>query len=373
MRPVWPSARRRTDARQASPLCCVIPSPDTNPNRPAMPETSDAAPHVRPSANAFAEPSPVMRALLQRMARAGHPPLWTLSVQQARQAYDLATGVLDVAPPSEVDVIDLDCPTRDAKRLRMRRYRARGDKTAAAWEEPSGALLYTHGGGFVIGSVTTHDILCRQLALYSGCAVLSLDYRLAPEHPFPTAVDDAWDALIWLRENAPMLGIDPERIAVGGDSAGGTLAAVCAIMARDAGWPLALQVLFYPGTAGWANTASAQRYAHGYLLEREHLDWFFGHYLCDPGERDDWRFAPLLASDLSALAPAWIGLAGCDLLHDEGVLYADRLRQAGVAVELREWPGVTHDFIRMGRALHEAGEAVRAAAAALRTALCVQT
>ena len=348
------------------------PESQSNPNRPAMPETPDAVPRVRPIPNTLAEPSPVMRALLQRIARAGHPPLWTLSVQQARQAYDAAAGVLDVAPPSEVGVIDLDCPARDATRLHVRRYLAGDGRSGAAWEDPPGALLYMHGGGFVIGSVLTHDIVCRQLALYSGCAVLSLDYRLAPQHPFPTAVDDAWDALIWLRENAPMLGINPERIAVGGDSAGGTLAAVCAIMARDAGWPLALQVLFYPGTAGWANTASAQRYAHGYLLEREHLDWFFGHYLRDPAERDDWRFAPLLANDLSALAPAWIGLAGCDLLHDEGVLYADRLRQAGVAVELHEWPGVTHDFIRMGRALHEAGEAVRAAAAALREALCMQ-
>lgn len=338
----------------------------------AAPEMSQTTPQDKTNPNTDAHPSAAMQELLRLIARAGRPPLWTLSARQARLAYDVAASVLDVAPPALAEIMDLDCPTRDAQRLRVRRYRA-DDQARQAWDEPTGALLYMHGGGFVIGNVSTHDILCRQLALHSGCTVFSLDYRLAPEHPFPTAVDDAWDALSWLRENAPMLGIDPARIAVGGDSAGGTLATVCAIMARDAGVPLSLQVLFYPGTAGWARTASAQHFAHGYLLEHEHLDWFFGQYLRNPAERDDWRFAPLLATDLSGVAPAWMGLAGCDLLHDEGVLYVNKLRQAGVTVDLCEWPGVTHDFIRMGRALPQAGEAVRAAAAALRMALCAST
>ena len=290
-----------------------------------------------------------------------------MGVEQARQAYATASGVLDIPVPKLTEVLDLDCEARDGVRLRIRRYRDDGERGTAG--DPLPGLLYLHGGGFVIGSIETHDIVCRQLALHSGCAVFALDYRLAPEHPFPTAVNDAWDALVWLRENGSMLGVDPHRIAVGGDSAGGTLATVCAIMARDEGLKLALQLLFYPGTAGWAQTASALHYGHGYLLEREHLDWFFERYLRDLGQRNDWRFAPMFAPDLRGVAPAWMGLAGCDLLHDEGALYAERLRQAGVPVTLREWPGVTHDFIRMGRALPQAGQAIRSAADALQQAL----
>ena len=308
-----------------------------------------------------------MKNLLQRIARAGHPALWAMGVEQARQAYATASGVLDIPVPKLTEVLDLDCEARDGVRLRIRRYRDDGERGTAG--DPLPGLLYLHGGGFVIGSIETHDIVCRQLALHSGCAVFALDYRLAPEHPFPTAVNDAWDALVWLRENGSMLGVDPHRIAVGGDSAGGTLATVCAIMARDEGLKLALQLLFYPGTAGWAQTASALHYGHGYLLEREHLDWFFERYLHDLGQRNDWRFAPMFAPDLRGVAPAWMGLAGCDLLHDEGALYAERLRQAGVPVTLREWPGVTHDFIRMGRALPQAGQAIRSAADALQQAL----
>lgn len=363
----WPSEWAISTLGRSVALC-FRPSDQGHTAAPAQPEMFTTLPQDNTNQSSPPHPSAAMRELLRLIARAGRPPLWTLDARQARLAYDVAAGVLDVAPPALPDVMDVDCPTRDGQRLRVRRYRA-DDRARQAWDEPEGTLLYMHGGGFVIGNVNTHDILCRQLAMHSGCSVFSLDYRLAPEYPFPTAVNDVWDALTWLRENASMLGIDRERIAVGGDSAGGTLATVCAIMARDAGISLALQMLFYPGTAGWAGTASAQYFAHGYLLEHEHLNWFFGQYLRDPSERDDWRFAPLLAPDLSGLAPAWIGLAGCDLLHDEGVLYASKLRQAGVMVDLCEWPGVTHDFIRMGRALPQAGEAIRAAAAALRTAL----
>jgi acetyl esterase len=309
-----------------------------------------------------------MQELLQRIARAARAPLWSLNAQQARAAYEAAAGVLDVPPPRLAEVMDLDCPTRDGARLLVRRYRADVADATADLSSPPGALLYFHGGGFVIGSVATHDVLCRQLALHSGCTVFSCDYRLAPEHPFPMAVNDTWDALAWLRENAAMLGVDTERIAVGGDSAGGTLATVCAILARDAGWPLALQLLFYPGTAGWAQTASAAQFAHGFLLDTDSIDWFFNHYLARPQDRQDWRFAPLLAPNLQGVAPVWMGLAGCDPLHDEGVLYAERLRQAKVTVTLREWPGVTHEFIRMGRALPQAGQAVQEAATALRQA-----
>jgi acetyl esterase len=229
-------------------------------------------------------------------------------------------------------------------------------------------LLYFHGGGFTIGSVASHDTLCRILAQRSGCAVVSLGYRLAPEHRFPTAVDDAWDATQWLAANGAALGLDPHRLAVGGDSAGGTLATVCATLARDAGIPVRLQLLFYPGCAARQASASHARYHQGLILEQAHIEYFFGQYIAD-AEREDWRFAPLNTPDVEGVAPAWFGLAECDPLVDDAIAYADKLRAAGVAVELEIYRGVTHEFIKMGRALPEARQAHADAAAALQRAL----
>jgi acetyl esterase len=228
-------------------------------------------------------------------------------------------------------------------------------------------MLYLHGGGFTIGGLETHDSLCRQLALRSGGAVLALDYRLAPEHRFPTAVDDTWAAMEWLAQHGDGLGVDASRLAVGGDSAGGTLAAVAALHARDIGLPLALQLLITPGTTAHADTPSHRAYAKGYLLDAEAIEWFFGHYI-DRAQRTDWRFAPLLADDLEGVAPACVILAECDPLVDEGLAYADRLRMAQVPVQLELYRGLTHDFIKMGRALPEAAQAQQAAADALRAA-----
>jgi len=228
-------------------------------------------------------------------------------------------------------------------------------------------LLYLHGGGFVIGSLDTHDSLCRQLALRSGAAVVALDYRLAPEHRFPTAVDDAWAALQWLHAHAATLGLDGSRLAVGGDSAGGTLAAVCALRARDQGLPLALQLLITPGTSAQGDTASRRLFANGFLLDAATIDWFFDQYI-DRHHRADWRFAPLNHESLEGVAPACVILAECDPLVDEGIAYADRLRAAGVPVALELVRGLTHDFIKMGRVLKEAGEAQQAAAEAMKGA-----
>lgn len=301
-----------------------------------------------------------MRSVLDRMARAGHPPLHTLEPSQARAAYEAGAGVLDVPKAELARVEDLAVTARDGHPMPARLY------------APSGArlpvLLYFHGGGFTIGSVATHDGLCRQLSRLSGCAVVSLDYRLAPEHRFPVAVNDAWDATRWLAGHGDCLGLDTARIALGGDSAGGTLAAVCAIQARDAGLGVALQLLFYPGCAASADTPSHQRFGRGLVLETAHIDYFFSQYI-SPGERDDWRFAPLNAADLEGVAPAWLGLAELDPLVDEGVLYGDKLRAAGVAVELEIYRGVTHEFIQMGRAIAEARQAHADAARALATAL----
>jgi acetyl esterase len=301
-----------------------------------------------------------MRDVLSRMARARRPPLHTLSPEQARAAYEAGTGVLEITPPVLARVEDFSISARDGHALQLRLY--------AASRERLPALLYFHSGGFTIGSIASHDVLCRQLSHLAGCAVLSVGYRLAPEHRFPTAVNDAWDALQWLAAHANGMGLDGQYLAVGGDSAGGTLATVCAVLARDAGLPLALQLLFYPGCAAHQDTPSHQKFGQGFVLEEAGISWLFTQYLHNPTERDDWRFAPLNAPDVDGVAAAWIGLAECDPLVDEGVLYADKLRAAGVPVDLEIYRGVTHEFIKMGRVITEARQAHADAARALRQA-----
>jgi acetyl esterase len=299
-----------------------------------------------------------MRSVLERMARARQPALHTLTPAQAKAAYEVGAGVLEMPRAELARVEDFQIPARDGHALPARLY-----------DQGLPVLLYFHGGGFTIGSIASHDVLCRQLSRLSGCAVVSLGYRLAPTHKFPVAAQDAEDAMRWLATHAATLGVDARRMAVGGDSAGGTLAAACAILARDAGIPLVLQLLFYPGCAAQADTASHQRFADGLVLGAAHIDYFFGQYLRSPADREDWRFAPLNAPDVEGVAPAWLGLAECDPLVDEGLLYADKLRAAGVAVDLEIYRGVTHEFIKMGRAIPEARQAHRDAALALRTHL----
>lgn len=303
-----------------------------------------------------------MRDVLRRMARANRPHLHTLTPEQARAAYEAGAGVLEIASKALPRVEDIAIPARDGARLHARLY-------APSTAQPLPVLLYLHGGGFTIGSVATHDALCRELAFQAGCAVVSLDYRLAPEHKFPTAINDAWDALQWLHQQGQTLGLDSSCMAVGGDSAGGTLAAACALLARDAGLPLQLQLLIYPGTCAHQDTDSHLRYATGLVLEREGIHWFFNHYVRDAADREDWRFAPLLAPDVEGVAPAFFCLAELDPLVDEGVQYADMLRMAGVPVELEIYKGVTHEFVKMGRAIAEARQAHADMAAALRAAL----
>jgi acetyl esterase len=305
-----------------------------------------------------------MQDVLSRMARARRPPLVTVPPTAARVAYELGADVLEIAKPALASSEDLSIAVRDGQEIRARLYRP----LAAAAPGKLPALVYFHGGGFVIGNLATHDILCRQLCALAGCAVVAVDYRLAPEHKFPVAAHDAWDALCWLHARAAGLNIDADRLAVGGDSAGGTLAAVCAILARDARLPLALQLLFYPGCAAHQDTASHRRFANGFVIDEEQISWFFNHYIRAPADRDDWRFAPLLALDVDGVAPAWIGLAEIDPLVDEGVLYADKLRAAGISVDLEIYRGVTHEFIKMGRVIPEARQAHADAAGALRRA-----
>jgi acetyl esterase len=304
--------------------------------------------------------TPAMRSILERMARVGHPPMYTQTPQQAKAAYEAGAGVLEVPKAPLARVQDFSIAARDGHALPARLY--------APNDAALPVLLYFHGGGFTIGSVASHDVLCRELSRLSGCAVVSLEYRLAPEHRFPIAVHDAWDATQWLAAHGCELGIDSGRMAVGGDSAGGTLATVCAILARDTQLPLALQLLFYPGCAAWQDAPSHERFGRGLVLGRPHIEWFFDQYI-DRGEREDWRFAPLNADDVEGVAPAWFGLAECDPLVDDGVAYADKLRASGVAVDLEIYRGVTHEFIKMGRAIREARQAHADAARALAGAL----
>lgn len=301
-----------------------------------------------------------MRDVLSRMARAQRPAFHTLSATEARAAYEAGAGVLEIAKPALARVDDFSIPARDGHALPARLYAPSAERLPV--------LLYFHGGGFTIGSIATHDVLCRQLSYLAGCAVVSVDYRLAPEHKFPTAANDAWDALRWLVDHASRLGLDAARLAVGGDSAGGTLAAMCAVLARDADLPLMLQLLFYPGCAAHQDAPSHQQFARGFLLEETGISWFFKNYVRSPADRDNWRFAPLNAPDVADVAPAWLGLAECDPLVDEGVMYGDKLRAAGVRVELEIYRGVTHEFIKMGRVLPEARQAHADAARALRHA-----
>ena len=305
--------------------------------------------------------TPAMRDVLDRKDRAQRSPLHTLTPQQARTAYEAGSSILEIPKPILPRVMDFSIAVRDGMAVAARLY--------APSAESLPVLLYFHGGGFTIGSITTHDVLCRQLSHLAGCAVVSVDYRLAPEHKFPAAANDAWDSLQWLAMHAAQLGLDARRIAVGGDSAGGTLAAMCAISARDAGLPLALQLLFYPGCAARQDTRSHLLFARGFVLEQADISWFFSHYLRGPDDREDWRFAPLCAEYLDDVAPVWLGLAECDPLVDEGLMYADRLRAAGVPVALEMYRGVTHEFIKMGRVIPEARHAHADAARALRHAL----
>jgi acetyl esterase len=298
--------------------------------------------------------TPAMSGLLERIGRARRSPLHALSPQAARAAYAAAAEVLEPPRQALARVQELTLAERPARLY-------------VPAPERLPALLYLHGGGFVVGGLETHDSLCRQLAWRSGGAVVALDYRLAPEYRFPAAQDDAWAALRWLAAHGEALGVDTQRLAIGGDSAGGTLAAVTAIRARDHSLPLALQLLITPGTAADDAYASRHLFANGFLLDAVTIEWFFEHTV-ERSQRQNWRFAPLMADDLERVASACVIVAECDPLADEGVAYADRLRAAGVAVNLDLVRGVTHDFIKMGRVLKQAGAAQQFAADALAAA-----
>jgi acetyl esterase len=308
---------------------------------------------------------PQARALLRLIEEKGVPPTHTLTPHEARRAYLDRRSFTQPAPPDVASVRELQA-SGPAGAIPLRMYRPLGSSASQALP----VLVYYHGGGWVIGDLDTHDVLCRQLCDAAGCAVVSVDYRLAPEHLFPAAVDDAVAALLWVHAQAGELGLDASRIAVGGDSAGGNLAAVVAIAARDTGDVLLRsQLLIYPATDQRRGAASHERNGQGYMLTRDSIAYYHDHYLVDSRHDLDWRASPLLCESLAGVPPAFVLTAGYDPLRDEGLHYAQRLSEAGVRSTLVCFDRQIHGFILMGRVLDEANDAVQLCAAQLRQAL----
>lgn len=307
---------------------------------------------------------PQAQAVLDRARATGAPRPTSLPPVQARQAYKGSRLPTQPKPRALSVWRELELPNAGGQ-LPVREYRPAG----CAADHVLPALVFFHGGGWVIGDRDTHDVLCRDLCDLAGYAVFSVDYRLAPEHRFPAAVEDAETATRWVAERAAELAIDPARIVVGGDSAGGNLAAVIALSLRgQAGPALAGQLLIYPVTDQHAATDSCRILANGYTLTAADMVWFRNHYL-DQDQYGDWRASPLLAPDLTRLPPALVLTAGYDPLHDEGRLYADALAEAGNAVQYLDFARQMHGFIGMGGVIDEANTAVRLCADWLRQRL----
>jgi acetyl esterase len=308
---------------------------------------------------------PHAAALLRLIEEKGIPPTHTLTPQQARYFYLVRRAVTQPAPPDVAAVRELKAkgPAGD---IPLRLYRPAGSNPT----DTLPVLVYYHGGGWVIGDLDTHDTLCRELCNDSGCAVVAVHYRLAPEHRFPAAFDDSLAATRWVYANAAELHLDPDRLAVGGDSAGGNLAAVVALAARDeGGLPIKFQLLIYPATDSRRGHASHTTNGQGFLLTRDTVSYFHDHYIPDAKHDDDWRASPLLHKDLGKLPPAFVLTAGYDPLRDEGLEYAQRLTEAGVTTTLVNFERQIHGFITMGKVIDEANVAVQLCATQLRQAL----
>ena len=308
---------------------------------------------------------PQARALLALMAERGLPPTHTLSPEEARRVYRERRFFTQPEPRPLAEVRDLAAPCPHGA-IPLRLYRPDG------LASPAPVLVYYHGGGWTIGDLDTHDTLCRELAEGGRCAVVAVDYRLGPEHRFPAAVDDALAATQWLQREAAALGLDSGRLALGGDSAGGNLAAVVALLLRDAPERAPapkLQILIYPATDMRAVAPSHQVNGEGYLLTRDTIAYFRGHYIDDEARHADWRASPLLHPDLSGLPPALVLTAGYDPLRDEGRQYADALSAAGTPAQYLCFERQIHGFITMGKVIDEANTAVALCTAMLRRAL----
>jgi len=303
---------------------------------------------------------PQARALLDQFAALGAQSLSSMSVPDARRAME-ALGAMRGEPVSINHTADRRIPG-PAGEIPVRVY------TPAA-TAPLPLLVYFHGGGWVLGGIETHDGVCRELANGAGCVVVSVDYRLAPEHKYPAAAEDCYAATQWAAAHAADLGGDAARVAIGGDSAGGNLAAVVAQMARDRGGPgVVFQLLIYPATVAAFDTPSYRDNAEGYLLTTVDMRWFWNHYLRTPADGENAYASPLRAAELAGLPPAMVITAEFDPLRDEGERYARRLEEAGVPVRLSRYDGMIHGFFGMTQFLDKAKTAVQDASGNLRLA-----
>ncbi len=299
--------------------------------------------------------------LMDAATKGGRPKLETLPHVVGRHAVDKMSADGEAEPPEVAEVADGGF-TGPASEIRFRRYRPMGAKPGLL---PT--LVYYHGGGFVIGNIETHDSTCRRLANKSSCQVISIDYRLAPEHPFPASTDDGVAAFRHIRDNAGSFGADAARIAVGGDSAGGAIAAVVCQTCRDAGEDgPAFQMLIYPATDSSKESGSRKEFAEGYFLTKQLMEWFWEAYVPEEDtDLSDIRLSPLLAKDFKGLPPAFVLTAGYDPLRDEGRAYADRLIDAGVKTTYVNYPGTIHGFFSMTRFLKQGLKANDEAAAVM--------
>ncbi len=308
---------------------------------------------------------PQAKAFIDLLIEKAVPPTHTLPYTDARRFYRERRALTQPEPPEVGQVRDLRADGPGGP-IPLRAYRPLGSDAAARLP----VLVYYHGGGWTIGDLDTHDTLCRELCNLSGCAVVAVDYRMGPEHRFPAAVDDVLAATRWVRAQADTLGLDASRLAVGGDSAGGNLAAVVALAARDAGdLPIAFQLLIYPATDMRRGHASHVTNGQGYVLTSDSVTYFHNHYIDDPKHDLDWRASPLLHERLDGLPPALVLTAGYDPLRDEGLAYAEALTEAGNRAVYVCFERQIHGFITMGRILDDAPVAVDLCAAALRRAL----
>jgi acetyl esterase len=308
---------------------------------------------------------PDVQLVLEMIRVAGRPPFETLTPDEARAAYDNSRKVLQ--PPAEdvADIRDLTAPS-PAGDIPLRLYRGNG--TAPADKLP--VLVYYHGGGWLLGGLDSHDGVCRRFANAARCCVVSVDYRMAPEHKFPAAVDDCAAATRWTVAQADRLGIDPARVAVGGDSAGGNLAAVMALLSRDGALPpLTFQLLIYPATDMMMTTVSSQTIGEGVPLTSKTMRWFIDHYMHGGTDARDWRASPLRAADLSGTAQALVLTCACDPLCDEGIAYARRLEREGVRVTHLHFSDQIHGFMTMSRIIRAGDVAIDMMGAVLKKAL----
>ena len=315
---------------------------------------------------------PQLVALLERAAKSPLPPYQDVPPAVARRLHRDSRAPLTPDPPPVESVQLLLAPGPAGSSggpasgpVPVRAYRPKG----AGKDEVLPALVFIHGGGWVIGDLDTYDVVCRTLANGARCAVFSVEYRKAPESPFPAGLEDCFSALKFVSENSKKFFVNPAKIAVGGDSAGGNLSAAVALLARDAGGPaISFQLLIYPATDQRLAHPSIDGNGEGYLLTKKVMIYFRGHYL--PREQDwlDWRASPLLAQSHAGLPPAFVMTAGFDPLLDEGRAYAEKLKKAGVPTEYREYSDMVHGFITMGRVLDTANAAMADCAQALRRA-----